>query len=199
MRRLLILSLLLFGAPLLADDKKVEKPKCDFQESPNFTKDDRGKGKINYIIIHTTEGSQKSAVSWFKNTKSQVSAHYVIGFDGSIVQCVKDKDRAWHAGVKLYNEEGIGIEHEGHANKNEWTEKQFRASADLTRWLCQEYGIKIDREHIKGHCEIAPGRKEDPGPYFKWDLYLSLVKDPKTKIDLTAETKDTKKDSTGGK
>jgi len=102
---------------------------------------------------------------------------------------VKDENRAWHAGVKLYNAEAIGIEHEGHAAKNEWTEKQFRASADLTRFLCHEYGIPIDRKHIMGHQEIAPGRKSDPGPYFKWDLYLELVKDPKAKIDLGAEKK----------
>jgi len=191
-RRFALLLLLVAVAPLCrADDKKIEMPAVEFIESPNFTKDERAKGTINYVIIHTTEGSYKSCVEWFKTTKSQVSAHYVVGFDGKIAQMVKDKDRAWHAGVKLYNEEAIGIEHEGHAAKNEWTEKQFRASADLTRWLCAEYGIPIDRKHILGHQEIAPGRKSDPGPYFKWDLYLALVKDPKTKIDLGA--KDEKK------
>ncbi len=192
-RKLAVFVLLgLVASPLLADEKKIEKPKCDFVESPNFNKDERGKGKINYIIIHTIEGTKDSCISWFKQTKSQVSAHYVVGFDGSITQMVKDKDRAWHAGVKLYNEEAIGIEHEGYAAKNGWTEKQLRASAELTRWLCHEYGIPIDREHLKGHCEIAPGRKTDPGPYFKWDLYLALVKDPKTRIDLS-EKKDPEK------
>jgi N-acetyl-anhydromuramyl-L-alanine amidase AmpD len=197
-RRLAVLLLLLTVAPLMADDKKPTKPEVEFMESPNFTKDERGKGKINYVIIHTTEGSYQSAVNWFKTTKSQVSAHYIVGFDGKIAQMVKDKDRAWHAGVKLYNEEAIGIEHEGHAAKNEWTEKQFRASADLTRWLCHEYGIPIDRKHILGHQEIAPGRKSDPGPYFKWDLYLALIKDPKTKIDLSSPKKEEtpKKDET---
>jgi len=188
-RRLTVLLLLVLVAPLMADEKKGKKPECDFIESPNFTKDERGKGKINFIIIHTTEGSFQSCINWFKTTKSQVSAHYVVGFDGKIAQMVKDKDRAWHAGVKLYNEQAIGIEHEGHAARNEWTEKQFRASADLTRWLCHEYGIPIDRKHLLGHNEIAPGRKTDPGPYFKWDLYLALVKDPKTKIDLSAREK----------
>lgn len=188
MRRVTIVLLLALVTPLLADDK-IEKPSCEFIESPNFTKDERAKGKINYVIIHTIEGTQKSCIGWFQNKKSQVSAHYVIGFDGKVVQMVKDANRAWHAGVKLYNEEGIGIEHEGHAAKNEWTEKQFRASADLTRWLCKEYGIPIDRKHIMGHQEIAPGRKSDPGPFFKWDLYLELVKDPKAKIDLAGEKK----------
>jgi N-acetyl-anhydromuramyl-L-alanine amidase AmpD len=193
-RRLVLLSLLLLlGGPLAADDKKPQKPECEWIESPNFTAMDRAKGKINYIIIHTTEGTQKSAIEWFKTKKSQVSAHYIVGQDGKIVQMVKDKDRAWHAGVKLYNDEAIGIEHEGHAAKNEWTEKQLRASADLTRWLCAEYGITIDRKHLLGHNEIAPGRKTDPGPYFNWDLYLALVKDPKTKVDVTAPVKQAEK------
>jgi N-acetyl-anhydromuramyl-L-alanine amidase AmpD len=162
---------------------KVEKPKCEFVESPNFNEDTRGKGKINYVIIHTTEGTKKSAVNWFLNKASKVSAHYVIGHDGTITQMVRDKDRAWHAGVKLYNEEAIGIEHEGFAAKNTWTEAQVRVSAQLTRWLCHTYGIPVDRKHLLGHMEIAPGRKSDPGPYFDWDLYLKLIKDPKTKVD----------------
>jgi N-acetyl-anhydromuramyl-L-alanine amidase AmpD len=168
---------------------KIEKPECEFVESPNFTKAERAKGKINYIIIHTTEGTAKGARSWFLTTKSQVSAHYIVGHDGKIVQMVQDKDIAWHAGVHLYNQEAIGIEHEGHAAKNEWTEQQVRASAKLSRWLCHTYGIVVDRKHLLGHQEIAPGRKSDPGPFFDWELYLKLVKDPAAKVDLTAPKK----------
>ncbi len=170
---------------VVADDEKpkIEKPKVEWEASPNFTPDERGKGKINYVIIHTVEGTHKGCVSWFKTEKSKVSAHYVVGFDGKITQMVKDKDRAWHAGVKLYNEEAIGIEHEGFAAKNDWTEKQVKASANLVRWLCHEYGIPIDRKHLLGHTEIAPKRKKDPGPYFNWDLYVGLVKDPKASLE----------------
>jgi N-acetyl-anhydromuramyl-L-alanine amidase AmpD len=162
---------------------KIVKPECNFVRSPNFTEGQRAKGKINYIIIHTVEGSAKGCVDWFLTPKSKVSAHYVVAKDGKITQMVEDKDLAWHAGVHLYNQEAIGIEHEGFAAKNLWTEAQVRASAQLSRWLCHTYEIPVDRKHLLGHCEIAPGRKTDPGPYFDWDLYLKLIKDPNAKIE----------------
>lgn len=170
---------------------KFEKPEVEFIKSPNFTEAQRGKGKINYIIIHTTECSTKIAISTFldQTPGHRVSAHYIVGKNGKIVQMVQDKDQAWHAGVKLYNEEAIGIEHEGKAAENGWTEAQVRASAKLSRWLCHEYGIAVDRKHFLGHQEIAPKRKSDPGPFFQWDLYLKLIGDPRTKADLDAPKK----------
>lgn len=167
---------------------KIEKPEVEWIRSPNFTEAQRGKGKINYVIIHTTECSTKIAIATFldQTPGRRVSAHYIVGKDGKIVQMVHDKDQAWHAGVKLYNEEAIGIEHEGKAAENGWTEAQLRASAKLSRWLCHEYGVPVDRKHFLGHQEIAPKRKSDPGKFFDWELYLKLVADPAHKVDLSA-------------
>ena len=66
----------------------------------NYTTADRENiYDINYVVIHTTQGSADGTLSWFRNSKSDVSAHYVIrSNDGKVWQCVRDKDIAWHAG-----------------------------------------------------------------------------------------------------
>jgi N-acetylmuramoyl-L-alanine amidase len=86
-----------------------------FIKSPNFTKG--RKRDISTIVIHYTSGcTLDGAVSWFKNPKAKVSAHYVIGRDGTIIQMVNNEDTAWHAGrsewngVKWVNQFSIGIE-----------------------------------------------------------------------------------------
>jgi AmpD protein len=33
----------------------------------------------------------------------------------------------------------------------------------------------ITKGNIVGHCDIAPGRKTDPGKAFDWDLYRSRL------------------------
>ncbi len=106
---------------------------------------------IRWIVIHTTEDAPGSDCSvsqnWFKNPNQNgngtvgVSAHYVICRDGTVVQMVRDKDIAYHAGNLAYNNQSIGIEHERHDTSN-WTEAQFQASAELTRWLVSRYNIQ---------------------------------------------------------
>jgi len=141
---------------------------------------------IQYIVIHTIEGSYDSGIARFKNPASQVSAHYVISRTGQTTQMVHDQDIAWHAGNPQYNAQAIGIEHEAYVKQpGSFTDAMYRASAALTRYLCLEYGIPMDRQHIIGHNEVPdpnhPGQfggvdgHRDPGPYWNWTYYLQLV------------------------
>lgn len=151
-------------------------PTCRWVPAMWYTKQAEGEREVRYIVIHTIEGSLRSATSWFRSRESRVSAHYCVGHDGSIVQCVRERDIAWHAGNWEMNVHSIGIEHEGYAQQDTWTDAQIRASAGLARSLCERYGIPPDREHILSHAEITPERRTDPGPYFPWDRYLALVR-----------------------
>lgn len=141
----------------------------------NYTASSLGRG-IYYVVIHTIEGSAGGAISWFQNSSSNVSAHYVVSYGGTIYQCVADKDIAWHAGNWYYNQHSIGIEHEGYAWRNYWTDAEYRASAAITRWVCLNYGIPMDRAHVIGHNEVPYATHTDPGPYFNWSYYMSLVR-----------------------
>ncbi len=59
-------------------------------------------GKPSLVVLHYTAGnSLDSAIAAM--AKRKVSAHYVVGLEGEIVQCVKEEDRAYHAGDAVWN------------------------------------------------------------------------------------------------
>jgi N-acetylmuramoyl-L-alanine amidase len=87
-----------------------------FKPSPNVG----GVIKPRWLVIHyTASGSASEAINWFANPQSKVSAHVVIGKDGSITQCVPFNVRANHAGqsswkgVSGLNSHSIGFELDG--------------------------------------------------------------------------------------
>jgi uncharacterized protein (TIGR03382 family) len=146
--------------------------------SGNYQTASRGLTDIKSIIIHDTEGSYAGTLSWFKNPDANVSAHYVVrSSDGHIAQMVDEKNIAWH--VACYNTNTVGIEHEGYASKpDQWfTEAMYAESAKLTAYLADKYMIEKSHGPIQGHGE-APDCSDhtDPGPGWKWDHYIDLVR-----------------------
>ncbi|MEV0352183.1 peptidoglycan recognition family protein [Nonomuraea sp. NPDC050680] len=133
--------------------------------------------KIDRIIIHVTQGSYAGTISWFQNSAAKVSAHYVVrSSDGQITQMVREKNRAFHAGVSSYNHRSVGIEHEGFINDASWfTDQMYRSSAALTRNIADRYGIPKDRSHIIGHVEVPGSDHTDPGSHWDWNKYMSYV------------------------
>lgn len=109
----------------------------------------------------------------------RVSAHLLIRRDGELVQYVPFNRRAWHAGASEYqgrsrcNDFSIGIELEGSV-KQTYTACQYQQLAAATRALLRHYP-KLNQDRIVGHSDIAPERKDDPGPYFDWQHYRSLL------------------------
>jgi AmpD protein len=106
----------------------------------------------------------------------EVSSHFLIRRDGELIQFVPCSLRAWHAGASSWrgrqrcNDFSIGVELEG-SDFVPFRDAQYRQLAQLTRELQAAYPI----EDIVGHSDIAPGRKTDPGPFFDWARYRSLI------------------------
>ena len=169
------LALVTFAHVAWADPEPKPEAAWRPAHSGNYSSGRRGE-RIQYLVLHTIEGSASGAVSWFQNRRARVSAHYIVGHDGEIIQTVRDRDNAWHAGNSLYNRRSIGIEHEGYADRNTWTRAQYEASARLARYLIQTYDIPVDREHIIAHSEVPRATHHDPGRYFDWDLYMQLLR-----------------------
>lgn len=76
----------------------MKLPSARFQHTPNFS--DRGGNKPVAIIIHyTAAGSTDGTARWFSSSASKVSAHFLIGRDGELIQFVDTDHAAWHAGA----------------------------------------------------------------------------------------------------
>ncbi|NOY70935.1 MAG: 1,6-anhydro-N-acetylmuramyl-L-alanine amidase AmpD [Gammaproteobacteria bacterium] len=102
----------------------------------------------------------------------QVSAHLLIRRDGQIIQFVPFTKRAWHAGKSNFggraccNDFSIGVELEG-VDDRPYDDRQYSILVEVIKALQKSYP-EILTDRIVGHCDIAPGRKTDPGEAFDW-------------------------------
>ena len=119
--------------------------------------------------------SEIESIKRLKNPKHKVSSHYLINRKGKVIQMVKDKNIAWHAGksgwkkFKNLNRNSIGIElvNKGHRfGYQNFSKKQIKSLIKLCMNLKRKYSIK--KENFLGHSDIAPLRKIDPGERFPW-------------------------------
>lgn len=134
---------------------------------------------VDLVVIHVTQTTFRNTLSVFRDPGHKVSAHYVVrSADGSIAQCVRERDIAWHAGDWDHNTRSIGIEHEGWVDEPAYfTAALYEQSARLTAAVCARHGIPKDRAHIIAHHEIPGTDHTDPGPHWDWARYLRLVND----------------------
>ena len=142
--------------------------------SPNH---DARTSRIDILLLHYT-GMQtaEEALARLSDREAKVSSHYFVHEDGSIVQLVPERRRAWHAGEASWkgatdiNSRSIGIEvvNPGH----EFGYRDFPAAQiDAVIALCRDIVARhpIRRERVLGHSDVAPTRKNDPGEKFPWD------------------------------
>ena len=119
--------------------------------------------------------SEIESIKRLKNPRQKVSCHYLINRKGEVIQMVKDKNIAWHAGksrwkeFKNLNTNSIGIElvNKGHRfGYQNFSKKQIKSLIRLCTNLKKKYSIR--KENFLGHSDIAPLRKIDPGEKFPW-------------------------------
>jgi N-acetyl-anhydromuramyl-L-alanine amidase AmpD len=142
---------------------------------------------IDYIVIHDTEASYDTTLKLVQDP-TYVSWNYSIrSSDGHVAQHLDAKDVGFHAGNWYVNTHSIGIEHEGFAADGAtwYTEAMYESSAKLVRYLANKYSVKLDRAHILGHDQVpgivpanVRGMHWDPGPYWDWEHYMSLIGAP---------------------
>jgi N-acetylmuramoyl-L-alanine amidase len=97
-------------------DHRLEGEGIDYIESPNQG-GPFAEGRLDTIVIHYTDGgSVEGAIQTLCDPERKVSAHLVVGREGSIVQLLPFDTIGWHAGQSAwrgregFNNFSIGIE-----------------------------------------------------------------------------------------
>lgn len=134
-----------------------------------------------YIILHYTALDDNKSVTVL--TQQAVSAHYLVNNlgDRDIYQLVDENKRSYHAGIsawrsdKMLNDTSIGIEivNAGYTTDSsglrtfpDFDGDQVKKVAALVKDIADRY--MIPPTNILAHSDIAPTRKQDPGPKFPW-------------------------------
>lgn len=136
------------------------------------------KRKVDTIVLHYTAiASLDKSLRVLTNSRvpDRVSAHYVVGEDGSVFRLVEEDRRAWHAGggswrgLEDVNSASIGIEivNAGYA-QNGARPPYPDAQIDAVIALCKDIQSRHEIRWVIGHSDLAPMRKLDPGEHFPW-------------------------------
>ena len=94
----------------------------------------------------------------------------------------------------MCNDFSIGIEMEG-TDFEPFTDIQYQVLEKTIHSLLERYPT-LSKQNITGHEHIAPGRKTDPGPFFKWEKLASAL-DAKLPADVCHESNQSDEGSEG--
>ncbi|MFW0847758.1 N-acetylmuramoyl-L-alanine amidase, partial [Cronobacter sakazakii] len=141
--------------------------------------------RIKVLVIHYTADDFDTSLATL--TDRHVSSHYLIpanppqkGGKPVIWQLVPERELAWHAGISFWrgatrlNDTSVGIELENYGYRKIDGQKQYfpfsppqiAVLSKLARDIIQRY--QIAPQNVVAHADIAPQRKDDPGPLFPW-------------------------------
>jgi N-acetylmuramoyl-L-alanine amidase len=150
---------------------------------PQYDKTYTAKGqssRARFLVLHYTVSDRPSSIKIL--TEQQVSAHYLLTDEPkpTVYNLVDEKNAAWHAGNSSWknftqlNNSSIGIEivNPGWQDTPNgrvyapFPQYQIDALIPLVRDIVTRHHITPD--NVLGHSDIAPLRKQDPGPMFPW-------------------------------
>lgn len=138
--------------------------------------DRAGASGPDILLMHYTGvPTPEFAIDILTSGEREVSCHYLVRQDGSIVHMVDEDKRAWHAGKSWWegagdvNSRSVGIEicNPGHGeNYHDFPDRQIETVVALSKDIIERHAIKPCR--VLAHSDVAPGRKIDPGEKFPW-------------------------------
>lgn len=133
----------------------------DFLTSNEYSRPGDKLEEIKNIFVHYTANPGTSAAqnrSYFEQQKDtherSVSAHFIIGYDGEILQCIPLDEIAY--AVMTRNMDSVSIECCYKAEDGSFTQETYDSLIRLLSWLTYAYGL--DEEDILRHYDCG-GKK----------------------------------------
>ncbi|MEC9311080.1 MAG: N-acetylmuramoyl-L-alanine amidase [Pseudomonadota bacterium] len=152
-------------------DRAGDEAGAIWHPSPNFGPRRDGLTPQFVVLHYTAMETAEVALQRLCDPVAEVSAHYLIGQDGTLWQMVEEAQRAWHAGAGEWcgledlNSRSIGIELDNRGD-HPFSEPQMTRLERLLGDILRRWDIAP--EGVIGHSDMAPGRKCDPGARFDW-------------------------------
>ena len=123
--------------------------KEDFLTLNEYSRPGDALEQVTNIFVHYTANQGTSAAqnrSYFEQQKDlherSVSAHFIIGYEGEIIQCVPLDEIAY--AVMTRNSDSISIECCYLAEDGSFTQETYNSLIDLLAWLVNAYDLDTD-------------------------------------------------------
>ena len=142
------------------DTNKVEQPEIEEALlTPNeYSRPQLPLEEVKGIVIHYTANPGTDAMNnrkYFESLKethaASASSHFIIGLDGTIVQCIPLDEIAYASNER--NADTISIECCHKTEDGEFTDETYQSLIKLTAWLCGEYDL--GEEDIIRHYDVT--------------------------------------------
>lgn len=149
--------------------------------------------KVNGVVVHYTANPGTDAEAnrnYFEsrkdmpdNNKNKVSSHFVIGLDGTIIQCIPLDEIAYASNDR--NADTISIECCHPDKSGKFNEATYDSLIHLIAWLCKKYEFNRDRiiRHydVSGKlCPLYYVEHEDKWEKLKRDAWKCFLNSKKT-------------------
>ncbi len=146
---------------------------------------------VDGVVVHYIGNAGTSAdANWrnFENNKPGASAHFIIGLNGEIIQCIPTDEVAWAVGTEA-NYTTISIECCHPDKTGKFTDATYKSLVKLVSWLCNKYDLgrdqvlrhyDFDRYNNFGtlwhkECPLYWADADDPNSHRRWESFKDAL------------------------
>jgi len=136
---------------LFTSQKKVAKPDIveDYLDVNEYSRPGEALGCVKNIFVHYTANpgtTAKQNRNYFEGLaesgETSASAHFVIGYDGEIIQCIRLQEIGY--AVMEHNYDSISIECCYEDEDGHFTDATYQSLLHLTTWLMGQYHLSAE-------------------------------------------------------